>query len=91
MTERSFIPVRIAVLTVSDTRTAEDDRSGDTLAKRLSGAGHTLVRRDILPDDRAAITQRLREWCADPDIDVVLTTVDSVDDALARLLEDQDG
>lgn len=72
--EREFIPVRIAVLTVSDTRTEADDRSGDALVERLTGAGHTLAARGILPDDRAAIAERLREWCADRDIDVILTT-----------------
>ncbi len=74
MTNRDFLPVRIAVLTVSDTRTLEDDRSGDTLADRIEGAGHHLARRAILPDDRAAIAAQLRNWCADPDIDVILTT-----------------
>ena len=74
MTERAFLPVRIAVLTVSDTRTPEDDRSGDTLVERLTGAGHSLAARAILPDDRAAIAARLRDWCASPEIDVVLTT-----------------
>lgn len=72
--EKEFIPVRIAILTVSDTRTAEDDRSGDTLAGRVTGAGHILAARAICRDDRAAIAGRLRSWCADQDIDVVLTT-----------------
>lgn len=71
---RAFHPVRIAVLTVSDTRTTADDRSGDTLAARIEAAGHVLAARDILPDDRAAIADRLRGWCADPDIDVVIST-----------------
>ncbi len=71
---RAFIPVRIAVLTVSDTRTAADDRSGDTLAERLTGAGHLLAARHILPDDRAAIAAQLRVWVADPGIDVILST-----------------
>ncbi len=69
-----FHPVRIAVLTVSDTRSPEDDRSGDTLVGRIEKAGHTLAARTILPDDRAAIAEQLRRWCADPDIDVVLST-----------------
>ncbi|MFN4203552.1 MAG: molybdenum cofactor biosynthesis protein B [Tabrizicola sp.] len=69
-----FHPVRIAVLTVSDTRTAETDRSGDTLVDRLTGAGHVLADRDIVRDDRAAIVARLRGWIADPQIDVILTT-----------------
>lgn len=71
---REFLPVRIAVLTVSDTRTAADDRSGDTLAERLTGAGHVLAARGILPDDRAAIAAQLRAWIADPAVDVILTT-----------------
>lgn len=69
-----FVPVRIAVLTVSDTRTLEDDRSGDTLVGRIEAAGHILAKRDIVKDDRATIAARLREWCADPEIDVVLST-----------------
>jgi len=71
---RPFEPVRIAVLTVSDTRTPEDDRSGDTLVQRLTEAGHTLADRMILKDDRAAIAAQLRRWCEDPEIDVVLST-----------------
>ncbi|WP_375259939.1 molybdenum cofactor biosynthesis protein B [Citreimonas sp.] len=71
---RDFIPVRIAVLTVSDTRTAGDDRSGDTLVERLEGAGHTLAARAILPDDRALIAGKLREWIASPEIDAVIST-----------------
>ncbi|SHJ02841.1 molybdenum cofactor biosynthesis protein B [Wenxinia saemankumensis] len=74
MSERDFLPVRIAVLTVSDTRSSADDRSGDTLVERLEGAGHVLAARGILPDDRAAIAARLRSWCADDGIDVILTT-----------------
>jgi molybdenum cofactor biosynthesis protein B len=71
---RAFVPVRIAVLTVSDTRTAEDDRSGDTLVERLLDAGHVLAARAIERDDRSAIVAHLKRWCADPAIDVVLTT-----------------
>lgn len=71
---REFIPVRIAVLTVSDTRTPEDDRSGDTLVERLEGAGHSLAARAILPDDRDMISAKLREWVAEPGIDVVIST-----------------
>jgi molybdenum cofactor biosynthesis protein B len=69
-----FHPVRIAVLTVSDTRTAADDRSGDTLVERLTTAGHVLAARGIVPDDRALIVDRLRGWIADPGVDVILTT-----------------
>jgi molybdenum cofactor biosynthesis protein B len=69
-----FHPVRIAVLTVSDTRTPETDRSGDTLVERLTGAGHQLAGRGIVPDDRGLIVDRLREWIADPEVDAILTT-----------------
>jgi molybdenum cofactor biosynthesis protein B len=71
---REFVPVRIAVLTVSDTRVPETDTSGDALAERLTDAGHLLAARAIERDDRAAIAAHLRRWCADPAIDVVLTT-----------------
>ncbi|KKL51261.1 hypothetical protein LCGC14_2297280 [marine sediment metagenome] len=71
---RPFMPVRIAVLTVSDTRSAADDRSGDTLVARLTEAGHELAARTILPDDRPEIAGQLAAWCADPSIDVVLST-----------------
>ena len=74
MTDRPFLPVRIAVLTVSDSRSLAEDRSGDTLVQRLTGAGHSLAGRHILPDDRAAIAAQLRDWVADPDIDVILST-----------------
>jgi len=71
---RDFLPVRIAVLTVSDTRDLSQDRSGDVLVQRLTDAGHTLAARDIVRDDRDAIADRLRVWCADPEIDVVIST-----------------
>ncbi|WP_163848961.1 molybdenum cofactor biosynthesis protein B [Pseudooceanicola aestuarii] len=74
MTDRPFIPVRIAVLTLSDTRTLADDRSGDTLVARIAQAGHLLADRDLLPDDRAAIAARLRAWIADDGVDVVIST-----------------
>ena len=71
---RDFVSVRIALLTVSDTRTPDDDVSGDTLEGRIIGAGHDLVARDIVTDDRDLISDRLRKWCADPDVDVVIST-----------------
>lgn len=71
---REFIPVRIAVLTVSDTRSQAEDRSGDTLVERLIGAGHVLAARAIVIDDRALIAAQLRDWIADPAIDVILST-----------------
>ncbi|WP_136645312.1 molybdenum cofactor biosynthesis protein B [Tabrizicola sp. YIM 78059] len=69
-----FHPVRIAVLTVSDSRTPETDRSGDALVERLTAAGHILAARGIVADDRALIVERLRAWIADPQVDVILTT-----------------
>jgi molybdopterin adenylyltransferase len=71
---RPFVPVRIAVLTVSDTRTLSDDRSGDTLVERLTAAGHSLADRGIVPDDRDAIVSKVRGWISDPAVDVVITT-----------------
>lgn len=71
---KEFVPVRIAVLTVSDTRVAADDRSGDTLVERLTAAGHILAARTIIRDERADIAQQLREWIADPAIDVIIST-----------------
>ncbi|MER2269528.1 molybdenum cofactor biosynthesis protein B [Methylobacterium oxalidis] len=71
---RSFIPLSIAVLTVSDTRRPEDDRSGDTLVQRLTDAGHRLAARAIVPDEVAAIRTQVEAWSRDPGIDVVVTT-----------------
>lgn len=71
---KEFIAVRIAVLTVSDSRSAADDRSGDVLVARLEAAGHVLAAREILRDERGLIAQQLRDWCADPKIDVVIST-----------------
>ncbi len=70
----AFRPVRIAVLTVSDTRGPEDDRSGDTLVARLTEAGHELADRMILPDDAARIAAQLTEWIDNPDVDAVIST-----------------
>jgi len=71
---RPFLPLDIAVLTVSDTREATTDRSGDTLAERLTAAGHRLARRAIVRDEESEIVAQLRAWIADPGIDVVLAT-----------------
>ena len=71
---RPFLPVNIAVLTVSDTRTTENDTSGDTLAARVVAAGHHVAVRTIEKDDAAAITVLLNRWIDDPAIDVVITT-----------------
>jgi molybdenum cofactor biosynthesis protein B len=69
-----FVPVRIAVLTVSDTRTPADDRSGDTLVQRLTGAGHVLADRAIVTDDTDAIVEQLAGWIEDPAVDCVIAT-----------------
>ncbi len=71
---RVFLPVRIAVATISDTRTEQTDTSGDTLAARLTAAGHELAARCIIADDEAAITAQLRAWIADETVDVIITT-----------------
>ncbi len=71
---RRFIPVNIAVMTVSDTRTADNDVSGDTLVARIAGARHAVVARAIVRDDSDAIETTLRTWIADRTIDVVITT-----------------
>ncbi len=71
---RPFIAVNIAVLTVSDTRTAADDTSGDALAERIAKAGHRVAARAIEKDDVATIERRLRGWIADREIDVVIST-----------------
>ena len=71
---RAFIPVGIAVLTVSDTRTLADDKSGKTLADRIADAGHALRARDIVTDDKDKIRERVTTWSLDKDIDVIITT-----------------
>jgi molybdopterin adenylyltransferase len=71
---RSFLPLSIAVLTVSDTRSLTDDRSGDVLVERLNKAGHRLAARAVVTDDIAAIQAKVRGWIADPEVDVVITT-----------------
>ena len=73
-TSLSFVPLSIAVLTVSDTRGPDDDRSGDTLVERLTGAGHRLAARAIVRDDPDAIVAQLEAWIADPATDCVITT-----------------
>ncbi len=71
---RPFVPVHIAVLTVSDTRDASNDTSGDTLAQRIAGAGHKLAARAIVRDEADLIVEKLRAWIDDPAIDVVIST-----------------
>lgn len=71
---RTFLPVNIAVLTVSDTRTLADDRSGDTLVSRAEGDGHKVVDRRICKDDASAVRAILEEWIADENVDCVIAT-----------------
>ncbi len=71
---RPFIPVRIAVLTMSDTRSLAEDRSGSTLAEMIAEAGHMLADRALVKDDIAAIRARVQGWIDDPMVDVVITT-----------------
>jgi molybdenum cofactor biosynthesis protein B len=71
---RQFIPLNIAVLTVSDTRSPADDKSGTTLAERLTGAGHHLAAREIVADEVEAIRNVIGNWIGDAGIDVVITT-----------------
>ena len=71
---KQFIPLNIAVLTISDTRSVADDKSGTTLIDRLTAAGHKLAGREIVTDDVEAIRARLRKWIADPGVDVIVTT-----------------
>ena len=71
---RAFIPVNIALLTVSDTRSLAEDRSGDILARCIKDAGHVLIDRHIERDDRDVIVARLRTWIDDPEIDCIITT-----------------
>ena len=72
--DRPFLPVGIAVLTISDTRSLSDDRSGEALAGRIEEAGHRLVDRTIAKDEREAIQSAVKAWVARDDIDVVITT-----------------
>lgn len=91
---RAFVPVNIAILTVSDTRDLSNDRSGDTLAARITEAGHRLVDRAILRDEADLIAAKLRDWIADAQVDCVITTGgtgitgrDVTPEAFARVLE----
>ena len=71
---KQFVPLNIAVLTVSDTRSLADDKSGATLAERLTAAGHLLAAREIIVDDVDAIRVIIRRWIADPGVDAIITT-----------------
>jgi len=72
--ERDFLPINIAVLTVSDTRGIEDDKSGNTLVDRINGAGHVVVDRDIIKDDLAEIVSKLKGLINNKNIDVIIST-----------------
>ena len=91
---KPFLPLRIAVLTVSDSRDLASDRSGDLLVQRLGDAGHQLAARDLVRDDADAIAQRFRAWIGDPNVEVVISTGgtgvtgrDVTPEALARVVE----
>jgi molybdopterin adenylyltransferase len=71
---RQFVPLNIAVLTVSDTRSLADDKSGSALAERIAGAGHRLAAREIVADDADAIRAVVKRWIGDPAVDVIITT-----------------
>jgi molybdenum cofactor biosynthesis protein B len=71
---KDFVPLRMAVLTVSDTRTLDDDKSGATLTERITAAGHKVADRAIVADEVDAIRARVKAWIADPAIDVIITT-----------------
>jgi molybdenum cofactor biosynthesis protein B len=93
-TDREFIPVRIAVLTVSDSRTAETDTSGNTLVDRLTAAGHVLAAKQIVPDNIYRMRAVVSGWIADPDVNVIITTGgtgmtgrDSTPEAIRPLLD----
>ena len=74
LTQRSFVSLNIAVLTISDTRTFDTDTSGQTLVERLEGAGHVLIDRGLVMDDIYQIRARVSQWIADPQVQVVLMT-----------------
>jgi molybdenum cofactor biosynthesis protein B len=91
---KPFVPVRFAVLAVSDSRTLEDDRSGATLADRIKGAGHVLAHRALTTDDETKIRKQVKKWLKDDDVDVIITTGgtgftgrDVTPDAVAPLFE----
>lgn len=94
MNSPQFIPLAIAVLTVSDSRTEADDSSGNTLVERLTAAGHRLAQRAIVPDDAYRLRAVVSAWIADPAIEVILSTGgtgitgrDSTPEAIRPLLD----
>jgi len=93
-TDREFIPVRIAVLTVSDSRTEETDTSGKALVERLVAAGHVLAEKSIVPDSIYSMRAEVSRWIADPEVNVIITTGgtgitgrDSTPEAIRPLLD----
>ena len=74
MTDKEFLPVNIAILTISDSRSLAEDRSGDTLVARLEAAGHVLANRTIVKDERNLIADQYRQWIADPGIEIIIST-----------------
>lgn len=95
--EKTFKPINIAVLTVSDTRTFETDTSGDILVKRLEDAGHTLATRAIVKDDASLLAERLESWIEDAQIDAIISTGgtgltgrDVTPEALSRIKDGRD-
>lgn len=74
MSEQKFTPIKIAILTVSDSRTEADDTSGDALVERLTGAGHILAEKAILVDDKYKIRETVSRWIADANVDVIIST-----------------
>jgi molybdopterin adenylyltransferase len=74
MSENNWVPIKIAILTVSDSRTEADDTSGDALVERLTEAGHKLVEKLILPDDKYKIREAVSRWIVDENVDVVIST-----------------
>ena len=72
--DRKFLPVNIAVLTVSDTRTLKDDKSGNILVDRIEGAGHVVIDRDVIKDDVHSIIAKLKSWISRENVDVVIST-----------------
>ncbi|ROU07159.1 molybdenum cofactor biosynthesis protein B [Lysobacter enzymogenes] len=92
--ERDFIPLNLCVLTVSDSRTLANDSSGDYLIQSLTDAGHRLVERKLLPDDRYKLRAAVSQWIADDGVDGILVTGgtgftgrDSTPEALLPLLD----
>jgi len=94
---KQFKPINIAILTVSDTRTPDTDTSGDILAERVTGAGHTLAARTIIKDDADVLAAHLEQWIDDPQIDAIISTGgtgltgrDVTSEALSRIKEARD-